>query len=479
MGDRHALVGREGAHHRHDFGDMRIAVPINEGESEYAHCDGERRRRREVEEEALRGELADRIAVDGRARIVLVGGAPAVGAVDEPRAQEHEAPNASVGGCAGELARPEVVDGVRFFRRRPSKEGGTMDDGVDIAHGAGKGLGGGEVADDRFDGGERRERCRAGGVADERADLVAALLEAFCEATADFSGGTGEEDFHGGGGSAPPAARDWKNRTFPKRSSPLACFVAAGKESPVHARSPSSAPVGAHRSYLCEADGRRVALPQPDIEIVARFSGAGSVDVHVKGVATAARRKLLRRGQRSQTLRLRRGASLAVLGVTAGELSGKIVPLEDLWGATDAKRLCEQLAEATDDDARAAAFEGAIDGRRKPGMEASSASALALEAAKRLPRARVAAVAAALRVSERHLRRCFLETLGTSPKAYARLLRFHEALRVAQALPPMGWAEIAAMTGYYDQAHLIADFRALADASPRALVEELHRFGSF
>jgi len=38
---------------------------------------------------------------------------------------------------------------------------------------------------------------------------------------------------------------------------------------------------------------------------------------------------------------------------------------------------------------------------------------------------------------------------------------------------PSSWASIAAAAGYYDQAHLIAEFRAIAGMTPRAFLDEL------
>jgi AraC-like DNA-binding protein len=85
----------------------------------------------------------------------------------------------------------------------------------------------------------------------------------------------------------------------------------------------------------------------------------------------------------------------------------------------------------------------------------------------------VNAVADDLGVSERHLRRMFRETVGVGPKAFAKLMRFHRALRVAREDGRASWASIAAAAGYYDQAHLIAEFRAIAGVTPRALLAEL------
>ncbi|MEZ4445092.1 MAG: helix-turn-helix domain-containing protein [Polyangiaceae bacterium] len=83
-------------------------------------------------------------------------------------------------------------------------------------------------------------------------------------------------------------------------------------------------------------------------------------------------------------------------------------------------------------------------------------------------------VAEALGVSERNLRRVFREAIGMSPKEFARLARFHRALREASASDRVDWAGVAVASGYYDQAHLIAEFREIAGVTPRTLLSELH-----
>ena len=83
------------------------------------------------------------------------------------------------------------------------------------------------------------------------------------------------------------------------------------------------------------------------------------------------------------------------------------------------------------------------------------------------------AVAVDLGVSERHLRRVFRETIGMGPKSFAKLTRFRRALHAAREEAHASWARIAAAAGYYDQAHLITDFRAIAGVTPQALLDEL------
>jgi AraC-like DNA-binding protein len=242
-----------------------------------------------------------------------------------------------------------------------------------------------------------------------------------------------------------------------------------------HDRASTASAVAALFVYECDRDVPRVAIPRPEIQLVARFgpSTRGGLDVHALGVRQTVHRKLIRRGQRSVTARLRLGVPDAVLGVPASAIAGRIVALEDLWGEAATRHLCDRLADARDMVHAAAILESAITERLAIARERRAGTRLALDAADRLTRASVNAVAGDLGVSERHLRRLFRETVGVSPKAFARLTRFHRALRAARDDGRSGWASIAAAAGYYDQAHLIAEFRAIAGVTPRALLGEL------
>jgi AraC-like DNA-binding protein len=72
--------------------------------------------------------------------------------------------------------------------------------------------------------------------------------------------------------------------------------------------------------------------------------------------------------------------------------------------------------------------------------------------------------------SDRHLRTRFAAEIGLTPKAAARVVRFDWARRLLQRRAAgdgaLDLAALAAHCGYYDQAHLDAEFRALAGAPP-------------
>jgi AraC-like DNA-binding protein len=69
-------------------------------------------------------------------------------------------------------------------------------------------------------------------------------------------------------------------------------------------------------------------------------------------------------------------------------------------------------------------------------------------------------------ISRQHLARQFLHHVGMSPKTFARVMRFR---RVADSVTPgADWADVALEYGFYDQSHLIAEFRELAGTTPNA-----------
>ncbi len=81
----------------------------------------------------------------------------------------------------------------------------------------------------------------------------------------------------------------------------------------------------------------------------------------------------------------------------------------------------------------------------------------------------VDALAGEAGVSARQLRRRFLMEVGVGPKLLGRLLRFQQVFRAVNQNVP-DWADVALECGYYDQAHLINDFRQFAHQTPSVLL---------
>ena len=69
-------------------------------------------------------------------------------------------------------------------------------------------------------------------------------------------------------------------------------------------------------------------------------------------------------------------------------------------------------------------------------------------------------------LSVRRIERTFLEHVGLTPKVFGRLARLKRALALGEMATVPDWADIATLSGYFDQAHMIREFRTLNGATP-------------
>lgn len=69
-------------------------------------------------------------------------------------------------------------------------------------------------------------------------------------------------------------------------------------------------------------------------------------------------------------------------------------------------------------------------------------------------------------LSNKQFRRIFSEYIGTNPKDYVRVVRFQRALYTLQTSPDIALTQLAFDCGYYDQPHLIREFREFSGYTP-------------
>jgi AraC-like DNA-binding protein len=76
-------------------------------------------------------------------------------------------------------------------------------------------------------------------------------------------------------------------------------------------------------------------------------------------------------------------------------------------------------------------------------------------------------------LSDCTFQRRFRQSVGLSPKVYARIVRFESALQMKAVSPHLTWTEVACECGYYDQMHMIHDFDQLSAETPSGLLYHL------
>jgi AraC-like DNA-binding protein len=193
-------------------------------------------------------------------------------------------------------------------------------------------------------------------------------------------------------------------------------------------------------------------------------------DLCVAGVRTRAIFKTAPGVVQAIVFPFRPGWSAPLLGVAANALTDQIVPLEEIWRGAGGD-LCRDLLAASSPQGVLERVVCALAARARQTLETSSAR-LARQAVRLLEadEDRVESVAKRLGVTARHLHRAFTENVGIGPKEFARTVRLQRAVRTAAT--SKDWARIAADAGYYDQAHLIGDFREFVGLTPGAFARE-------
>jgi AraC-like DNA-binding protein len=130
--------------------------------------------------------------------------------------------------------------------------------------------------------------------------------------------------------------------------------------------------------------------------------------------------------------------------------------------------LRSRLAEAHDDQMHTIAEDFLLTLLACQSARGGAAAVLRLTAAIRSSEKRSTLDQVALQhnLSLRQIERLFKEFVGVSPKVYEGLHRAKRAMALRRAHPEFEWSSIAPASGYFDQAHMIREFRNQNGSTP-------------
>lgn len=80
---------------------------------------------------------------------------------------------------------------------------------------------------------------------------------------------------------------------------------------------------------------------------------------------------------------------------------------------------------------------------------------------------RISDLASSVFLSTKQFQRVFTEHVGITPKEFLRIVRFQHALSLLQSAPGMSLSRLAAECGFYDQPHLINEFKIFSGYTPK------------
>ena len=168
-------------------------------------------------------------------------------------------------------------------------------------------------------------------------------------------------------------------------------------------------------------------------------------------------------------LRFRPGRGQAFFGFPMHDVTDRVVDLAAVESPALVRRLAGAACDAQTPVGRARAMERVLldfrsrNGRRTCGDRISAAIELIERSRGTLE---IGELACSLDTGPRQLERLFRESIGVSPKLACRIERVRHAMRLVPLGRPANWADIVHACGFYDQAHFIREFRAIAGMTP-------------
>ncbi len=162
----------------------------------------------------------------------------------------------------------------------------------------------------------------------------------------------------------------------------------------------------------------------------------------------------------------RPGAARRFFPIAAHELHNTDIPLSEFCPG-EADRLLNDVCSATGEHAQFEVVEQYLIRKLANAAPIHPAVRYAVEQLSREGGVRsVRKVQLATGLSHTRFIQLFREHVGLTPKLFCRVRRFRALLDQIKNGMPVNWANLAADCGYFDQAHLIRDFRAFAGITP-------------
>ncbi len=202
------------------------------------------------------------------------------------------------------------------------------------------------------------------------------------------------------------------------------------------------------------ADRTIVAVPDGTIDILFHCSGDQS-EARICGSVKKGTRVAFERGSLYFGARFFPGTAEALLRCPLNQFTEQRILLNDVQGS--AGELVERIN----------LFEKFHTARTAHNTRASSLVAFLLgKINASCGELRVSELAEATGYSVRHISGVFTRAVGISPKLYSRIVRFQRCFELLRKHRKPSFANLALDSGYYDQAHLINEFREFSLCTP-------------
>lgn len=202
-------------------------------------------------------------------------------------------------------------------------------------------------------------------------------------------------------------------------------------------------------------------LPHPNVYLV--FEPG---NLSVAGVSTSKFTRVLKGQSYAFGVKFTPGGFHPFLNAPVSSLTDRTVAANRIFG-NDADALEAVLLSSGSDDEMMEAADSFFRSRAPARDEKASLASRLVERILKEPDLRtVEGLADRTGMGKRSLERLFNEYVGIHPKWVIRRYRLHELIERLNGGECLNWSDLAAELGYFDQAHLINDFRSIMGYSP-------------
>ena len=158
----------------------------------------------------------------------------------------------------------------------------------------------------------------------------------------------------------------------------------------------------------------------------------------------------------------------ALFGIRPATIRGRVIDLESSWPPASALRI--RLSGTAEPERMLDTVTDALAAGVRPDIAGLDRCETAVAQLVATPELSIADLAGELGVSHGHLDREFVRIVGLTPRMLARILRLRRLLEHLDVFDTVAWSKVAAELGWYDQAHLIRDFKRHTGVTPSEYV---------
>jgi AraC-like DNA-binding protein len=203
------------------------------------------------------------------------------------------------------------------------------------------------------------------------------------------------------------------------------------------------------------------SLPHPNVHLV--FENRDAI---VCGVQTHKFSRVLEGKSHVFGVKFRPGGFRPFFDGPVSKLADRIVPASRIFGK-DLDALKEISLSSCAENAKVQAANAFFHARTPKPDPALPLAELLVDRILREPEIKtVEDLATGTGMGKRSLQRLFSEYVGASPKWVIRRYRLHELVEKSNSSGKLDWSQVALDLGYFDQAHLINDFKSIVGLSP-------------